>query len=74
MATPTYPKNGQATQEEQTAGSKQIKAEMLRAGQAATVGAITTDRVYSNDYSKIDRDGDQHDDDISPFLGNPLRW
>lgn len=74
MVTPTYPKAGCCTQEEQTAGSKQIKAEHLRLGQAATVGEITTDRVYSRDYSKVDPDGDQHDDTLSPFLGNPLGW
>lgn len=74
MTAPTYPKDGQLTQEEQTAGTKQVKSEMLRAGQAATVGTITTDRVYSRDYSKIDVDNDQHDDTLSPFLGNPLSW
>lgn len=70
----TYPKSGKFTQEEQTAGSKRIKDEDLRLGQAATVGTITTDRVYSRDYSKIDVDNDQHDDTLSPFLGNPLGW
>lgn len=74
MTTPTYPKAGQTTQEEQTTGSKQIKSEMLRAGQAATVGSITTDRIYSRDYSKIDIDDDQHDDTLSQYLGNPLVW
>lgn len=70
----TYPKAGKFTQEEQTAGSKRIKNEDLRLGQAATVGTITTDRIYSRDYSKIDVDADQHDDTLSPFLGNPLGW
>lgn len=74
MTTPTYPKSGQLTQEEQTAGTKQVKSEMLRAGQAATVGEITTDRVYSRDYSKVDLDNDQHDDTLSPFLGDVLGW
>jgi hypothetical protein len=74
MTTPTYPKDGQLTKEEQSPGSKGLKSEYLRPGQAATVGTITTDRVYSRDYSKIDVDADQHDDTLSPFLGNPLGW
>lgn len=70
--TATYPKNGQLTKEEQTAGSKVIKAEHLRLGQAADLGVAPTARVYSRDYSKIDPDGDQKDDTLSQFLGNPL--
>jgi len=74
MTSPTYPKNGQLTQEEQSPGTKGLKCEHLHLGQAATVGTVTTDRVYSRDYSKTDPDKDQHDDTLSPFLGNPLGW
>jgi hypothetical protein len=74
MTEATYPKKGTCTQEEQTAGTKQIKCEMLQNGQAASIGTITPDRIYSRDYSKIDVDNDQHDDTLTPFLGNPLRW
>lgn len=68
----TYPKNGQLTQEEQTAGSKVLKSELLRLGQAADLGEAPPARVYSRDYSKHDPDGDQYDDTLSNFLGNPL--
>lgn len=70
--TATYPKNGTATKEEQTAGSKVIKTENLRFGQAADLGPAPTARVYSRDYSKKDPDGDQYDDTLSQYLGNPL--
>lgn len=70
----TYPKTGQATQEEQSAGTKLVKNEMLRPGQAADIGVAPPARVYSRDYSKIDIDNDQYDDTLSPFLGNPLGW
>jgi hypothetical protein len=46
---------------------------MLQIGQPAReVGPAPTARVYSRDYSKKDVDGDQFDDTLSPFLGNPL--
>lgn len=70
----THPKDGQLTKEEQTAGSKVLKSEILRLGQAADLGPAPPDRVYSRDYSKKDPDGDQHDDTLSQYLGNPLRF
>lgn len=70
----TYPKNGNCTQEEQTSGTKVLKAQELRPGEAADIGPAPPARVYSRDYSKKDPDGDQNDDTLSPFLGNPLRW
>jgi hypothetical protein len=72
MTEKTHPKNGRLTQEEQTPGSKQLTSEDLRFGQAANVGPAPTARVYSRDYSKVDLDGDQHDDTLSGYLGNPL--
>lgn len=74
MTTPTYPKNGHHTQEEQSPGSKLLKHEHLRLGQAADIGEAPPARVYSRDYSKKDPDADQQDDTLSPFLGNPLGW
>lgn len=70
----TYPKAGHCTKEEQTTGTKVLKSQELRNGQAADIGVAPPDRVYSRDYSKVDPDGDQHDDTLSPFVGNPLRW
>lgn len=70
----TYPKSGQLTKEEQTAGSKSLKCEHLASGQAADLGVAPPMRVYSRDYSKTDPDKDQLGDTLSPFLGNPLRW
>jgi hypothetical protein len=64
----------------QTAGSKQIKCERLQSiGSAASIGkdagnkSAATSRVYTKDYSKVAPEkGDS--DQVSPFLGNPLRW
>jgi hypothetical protein len=69
---PRYPKDGQETREEQSWGSKQLKDELLRIGQASNIGPAPPMRVYSRDYSKKDPDGDQQDDTLSPYLGNPL--
>ncbi len=74
MTTPTYPKDGNYSQEEQSPGTKQVKCDHLRLGQAADIGVAPPMRVYSRDYSKTDPDGDQQDDTLSPFLGNPLGW
>jgi len=74
MSEPTYPKRGQESQQEQSPGSKLIKDEMLRLGQAATIGEAPTSRVYSRDYSKRDPDADQDKDTLSEFLGNPLGY
>jgi hypothetical protein len=74
MTTPTYPKDGHHTKEEQSPGSKLLQHEHLRPGQAADIGVAPPVRVYSRDYSKTDPDGDQKDDTLSPFLGNPLGW
>lgn len=70
----TYPKDGCCTKESQSAGSKVVKSQHLAPGQAADIGPAPTSRVYSRDYSKQDPDGDQRDDTLSPFLGNPLGW
>lgn len=70
----TYPKEDCCTKMPQTTGSKQVKSLHLQPGQAADIGPAPTARVYSRDYSKVDPDGDQHDDTLTPFLGNPLRW
>lgn len=67
----TYPKSGQQTQEEQTAGTKVLKAEHLQSGQAADLGVAPPARVYSRDYSKV---APATDDTLTQFLGNPLRW
>lgn len=71
MTTPTYPKSGPATKEEQSAGTKRVKVTMLENGQAADIGKAPTSRVYTNDYSKVPpRDSE---DITSAWLGNPLR-
>lgn len=72
MTAVTHPKNGQLTQEEQSPGSKSLKCEHLRLGQAADIGEAPPARVFSRDYSKKDPDGDQGKDTLSEFLGNPL--
>ena len=71
-----FPKQGAQSKEEQSPGSKVIREENLRLGQAADLGPghAPPARVLSRDYSKKDPDGDQHDDTLSPFLGNPLGW
>ena len=67
-----FPKSGQLTKEEQSGGTKVLRSEMLRLGQAADIGPAPVARVFSRDYSKIDPDHDQDDDTLSPYLGNPL--
>lgn len=67
----TYPKSGPTTQEEQSAGSKRVKVELLRIGQAADIGKVPPSRVYTGDYSK--QPPRDTDDIATPFLGNPLR-
>lgn len=70
---PRYPKDGQGqTKKAQAPESKQLKEELLRLGQASDIGKAPPMRVYSRDYSKVDPDGDQGDDTLSPYLGNPL--
>lgn len=68
----THPKKGGATQEEQTTGTKVVKAECLTPGQAADIGKAPPSRVYTKDYSKVPEQGDK--DDVTRVLGNPLRW
>jgi hypothetical protein len=67
-----FPKQGQLSKQELSPGAKTLKDEHLRIGQAADVGPAPPSRVYSRDYSKRDVDGDQHDDTLSVYLGNPL--
>lgn len=69
---PCYLKDGQGTHLDHTAGTKQVKEEMLSLGQTSDIGEAPPSRVYSRDYSKRDPDGDQRDDTLSVFLGNPL--
>lgn len=69
-----FPKAGQDSKEECSPGCKTIKDERLALGQAADIGPAPPARAYSRDYSKKDPDGDQRDDTLSPFLGNPLGW
>lgn len=57
----------------QSAGSKQIKCEHLpKMGVPASIGPAGADRIYTKDYSKVKEQGDK--DDVTAFLGNPLRW
>lgn len=68
------------TYPEQSKGSKQIKCEHLpHMGVAASIAkddgnkSAPTSRVYTKDYSKVTPEkGDS--DQVSPYLGNPLRW
>lgn len=64
-----FPKLGNESKEELSAGAKTIRSEMLRLGQAADIGPAPPARVYSDNYSK--KPADQADE-LSPFLGNPL--
>lgn len=54
----------------QTGGSKQLGQQFLRPGQATTLGKIPTNRLYSRDYRKTERESGP--DTVSPFVGNPL--
>lgn len=72
--------SGEPTYRPQTAGSKQIKCEHLQSiGSPASIAktggnkSAPASRVYTKDYSKVSPEkGDS--DQVSPFLGNPLRW
>ena len=66
-----HPKKGAETAMTQSPGSKEIKDEMLRLGQASDVGSAPTSRVYTRDYSKVGRE-EEDVDLVSPALGNPL--
>lgn len=70
---PKYPKDGEGqSRSKETFGAKTVKEEILQIGQASNIGEAPPMRVYSRDYSKKDPDGDQLDDTLSPYLGNPL--
>ena len=57
----------------QTAGTKQIKCVYTPSmGTPADIGKAPTSRIYTKDYSKVQEKDDS--DNVSPYLGNPLRW
>lgn len=56
-----------------TAGNKQVKCVELPAmNGTADIGKAPPTRIYTKDYSKVQEKDDS--DNVSPFLGNPLRW
>lgn len=63
----------------QTKGSKQIKCEHLpnrsvpASIQKADGKSAPTSRVYTKDYSKVTPEKSDKDD-VTAYLGNPLRW
>lgn len=80
---PRLGKKGPCTSEAQSEGSKHIKCEMLPSiGTPATLGKAAfnasdkvagSHRIYDRDYSKVRPEKDDVDE-ITPALGNPLRW
>ncbi len=62
----------QHTDAPQTAGSKQVKAVFTERAQAVDIHKAPISRVYTKDYSKVPEDKDS--DQVSVYLGNPLRW
>jgi hypothetical protein len=68
---PRYPKDGCESQQEQSWGSKVVKDEHLRLGQASDIGTAPPVRVYTRDYKKTKPEADDQDT-VSPFIGNPL--
>ena len=68
---PRYPKDGCETREEQSPGSKCLKDEHLRLGQASDINKAPPSRIYTRDYSKTRPEADDVDT-VSPYLGNPL--
>lgn len=73
MSTTENHKGDTHTAQSQTKGSKQVKIEHLASiGTAASVGPAPADRVYTKDYSKVQEK--DHDNNVSLYLGNPLRW
>lgn len=72
--------SGEPSYRPQTAGSKQIKCEHLQsiASPASIAKAdgnksAPTSRVYTKDYSKVSAEKSDKDD-VTVYLGNPLRW
>lgn len=63
----------------QTKGSKQINCEHLSDRSVpASIKKVTgksapASRVYTKDYSKVAPEGSDKDD-VTAYLGNPLRW
>jgi hypothetical protein len=64
--------DGRCTGMSQSAGSKQIKVECLRNGQASDLHKAPPSRVYTRDYGKVQEKDDP--DLVTGALGNPLRW
>lgn len=60
------------TEAPQTAGSKQVKIVHADRMNAVDIHKAPISRIYTKDYSKVleDKDSDQ----VTVFLGNPLRW
>jgi hypothetical protein len=67
------------TKEEQSAGTKVLKTQDIRMGQAADLGrrhggeGAPPSRVYTKDYLKKGPDKEDSDT-VTEALGNPLRW
>jgi hypothetical protein len=61
------------TEMEQSAGSKQIKADFSRGAVAVDIADAPPSRIYTKNYDKVRKDKDDPDT-VGPYLGNPLRW
>lgn len=56
-----------------TAGAKTIKCvELPSMGTPADICKAPPTRIYTKDYSKVQEKGDS--DNVTAYLGNPLRW
>lgn len=68
-------KKGAHTSVGQTGGTKQVRAEFLRTGQAADIFKAPPSRLFTRDYCKVkDYDDKGNQDTVGPFVGNPLLW
>lgn len=68
-----FRKRASESQQEQSPGSKVLRTEVLRPGQAADFGRAPPSRIYTRDYKKTGRSPDDQDT-VQPYLGNPLAW
>lgn len=56
----------------QTAGSKRVKIVHAERSAPVDIHKAPVSRIYTKDYSKVQEQGDS--DQVTPYLGNPLRW
>lgn len=55
-----------------TAGNKQVKCVYTPRGTPADIGKAPPSRIYTKDYSKVQEKDSS--DNVTAYLGNPLRW